>query len=184
MLVVGILAAALAVPASASRTDPTKLVLHQIDVPPLYLLEESESMLLPRLVLGEGVSAEVRRELSRTGYQTGYYATYRNTSPPYWRTIRSYSYAFRRPAGAKTFLGILDRASRGQSRATRRSSANIGDRAWVYSETPRDGTTVVVWRHGRVVAGVTCERVARHRANALALARKQERRIAAALRQG
>jgi hypothetical protein len=64
----------------------------------------------------------------------------------------------------------------------RPSSIRLGDEARVYTTGAPDEGTAVVWRHGRVVAFVSCTEMARHRALCLAQARKQQRRIAAALR--
>jgi hypothetical protein len=57
----------------------------------------------------------------------------------------------------------------------------LADEAWLYDDTAEDGT-VVAWRHGRVVAYVSCSEMANHGALALALARKQQRRIVALTR--
>ena len=52
----------------------------------------------------------------------------------------------------------------------------------MYSSSSPDGGTVVIWRYSRVVAWVMCQEMAAHRKLAIALARKQQQRIAAALR--
>jgi len=167
-----VIAVVLALPASAASLDPKGLVLHQIDVPTGYLLDESQSLVLPG-------------DFARSGRLTGYYALYRNTSPPYWRTIVSVSHVFRRPEGARTFLRMLDREARRESTGSlERRSVDIGAQGWIYTVRAPDRITVVVWRHGRVVAQVncSCSKTSGKQALALALARKQQRRIAAALR--
>jgi hypothetical protein len=50
------------------------------------------------------------------------------------------------------------------------------------SVDPETPATFVIWREGRVTALVVCQLMNGHRKLALALARTQQRRIAAALR--
>ena len=62
----------------------------------------------------------------------------------------------------------------------RRTALRIGGQGWVYGAPGRSGTVnVVVWRYDRVYAGVGVWGVTK--ARAIAMARTQQRRIAAAL---
>ena len=169
MGLVVLMALALAVPSSAAqRLDGRKLVLQEAEIPDTYVFDRGSSLsLVPR-------TREARREAARVGLVGGYYAVYRDVSPPFWRTIKSSATVGTNRDRARAFTkgtGIM------RARGVRRVA--VGDAGWI--ATSGDATSVA-WYHGRVAAQVVCEKVARHRAVALALARKQERRIAAALR--
>jgi hypothetical protein len=64
----------------------------------------------------------------------------------------------------------------------RRNPTAIGAEGWVYTARSLDTGTLVLWRYGRVVALLACQEMTSHRSLALSLARKQQRRIAGALR--
>jgi hypothetical protein len=89
---------------------------------------------------------------------------------------------FGRVAGATAYLEWLEGTIRKKGpRETRRSASHLGDGPWMYTTSSLDTGTLVFWRHGRVVAHVGCRQMTNHRRLAVALARKQQRRLLAAL---
>ena len=65
-------------------------------------------------------------------------------------------------------------------RSMRRSRLRIGSEGWVYGEASSSSTlSFIVWRYDRIYAGVAAWGVTK--ARAIAMARAQQRRIAAAL---
>jgi hypothetical protein len=183
-LAVALLAAAVfALPASAASVDPRVFVLHQADVPAHYLLDEDNSMGFDFSRPLPGLDDDARRLVSRFGFVNGYVARYLNSAPPRWRYIDSVAFVFRRAEGAKTYLAWMDRSLRAQGGpAIRRTPLALGAAGWMYTSRSRETGTQILWRYGRVVASLTCQQMTRHRTLALALARKQQRQIVAALR--
>ncbi len=179
-----ILAATLAVPASAANVSPIELVLRQIEVPPQYQLDEDNSFAIPNAYLA--AKPEGRRIVARSGRLGGYYARYTNygsAASPRWRYVNSAADVFRRPDGAAVYLTWYEKQLRKElTGPMKRTSANIGTMARVYSSSSPDDGTVVIWRYSRVVAWVMCQEMTNHRRLAIALARKQQQRIAAAVR--
>ena len=173
--------AVLAPSAVGARPGPKALVLQASDVPAGYAFDADNSMAYPRGA-DFGGAAEIGRVLRRTGFAGGYVVRYTNTGPPRWRYINSAAFLFERPGGAERFLSWLDASLRKQ-RGVRllRRAVDLGQRGWLYTSGSADVGTAVQWRHGRVVAIVTCQQMTRHRPLALGHAAKQERRIAAAL---
>ena len=171
--------AALALPASAANVNPRVFVLSRFDVPAHYEFDEDNSTILP----GELASgyAGGRPVVARAGYVNGYLASYLNVDPPRWHHVASAAFVFRRAEGARMYLAWFDEAFK-KHNATQRRTVDLGDAGWIYVSRSRDNGTHVAWRSGRVVALVLCEWMTPHRALALAMARKQQRRIADALR--
>ena len=165
VLLLVLVALVVTVPASAQHLDARKLVLRDAEVPRGYLFEPVSSLALVP------TTPEGRREAARVGLVGGYYAVFRDTSPPKLRTISSMALVYTTRARARAALG-------GNLGPTSKR-VRIGDEAWVKSSNDATG---VAWREGRIEARVVCEEMAGHRALALALARKQQRRIAASLR--
>jgi hypothetical protein len=174
-------AAVLALPASAAGVDPRLFVLRQIDVPPRYDFDEDNSLLIPSGARLAGVPDESAKALVRLGFVGGYIARYTNYGPPRWRYVNSVAFVFREAKGARSYLPLMVKSgfAQGGGRARR---VNLGDEALLYSSSSRSTGTAIIWRHGRVVAYVSCSQMTEHRALALAQARKQQRRIAAELR--
>jgi hypothetical protein len=170
-------AAVFALPASAARIDPRLLVLHQVDVPARYVFDEDNSLLFTRAMVDSGRD-DGARALARAGFVNGYFARYANYGPPHWSYVNSGAYAFRQPKGARTYL--LRMKAEFAKRSVRPQRLGLGDEGWLFMvSTSTDTGTSVLWRHGRVIAWVSCLEMTRHRSLALAQARKQERRIAA-----
>ena len=88
------------------------------------------------------------------------------------------------PAGGRGGVPRLVQPANGKELTgpMKRTSIDIGTSARVYSSSSADDGTVVIWRYSRVVAWVMCQEMAAHRKLAIALARTQQQRIAAALR--
>lgn len=173
--------AAFAPPASAANINPRVFVLHASDVPAHYEFGTDDSFVLPRAFVARDAEGE---RVARAGYVSGYLASYINTDPPKWKGIVSAAFVFRRAEGARMFLALLDKWTRketGEQYAGRRSNVDIGDGGWMYVARSRDTGTQVGWRSGRVVGLIVCHWMTPHRALALAMAPKQQLRIAAAL---
>jgi hypothetical protein len=171
--------ALLAVPASAAQIDPAKLVLRQADVPRGFVLDRGESGTRPNaLELKENPEIRVVVRWGRvTGYQAAY--TRRAHSPG---TIEARADVFNGAKGAHKLLVWADSELRKSGFAgQKRAAANIGAESWVHWAGGSNlDLSVVVWRHGRVFAGVMGLGLSKDRT--LALARVQQRRIAAAFR--
>lgn len=173
--------AVLAVPAAAADVNPKALVLPQSEFPAGFRLDPPNTMVLSNQY--ESRTSEARTLIARSGRLTGYRVTAARTAGPEFRlvaAIESRADLFRQAEGARYMLRWFDRDLRDHdpNKRLERLDAGIGVEAWVYTSIP--GLTLVVWRHGRVFARVTT--IAVSRKQTLALARKQQRRIAAALR--
>ena len=97
VLALTVVAAMLAVPASAANVSPIELVLRQIEVPPGYQLDEDNSFAIPNAYLA--ANPEGRKLIARTGRLGGYYARYTNygsAASPRWRYVNSAADVFRR----------------------------------------------------------------------------------------
>ncbi len=171
----------LALPASAASVDPSKLVLRPVDVPAGFQLDRrgvltnaEESAGAPRL------AAFFRR----TGRVSGFEAIFETKEGgPLGPSIESRTDIYERTSGARAHLGYIDgEMKRSGIRRLTRAKADIGAEAWVYAArgAGSGGYTLVAWRYRRVFAGVLSLDVSK--ARTLALARVQQRRIAAALR--
>jgi hypothetical protein len=183
ILLVAVVSLALAVPASSAELDPSMLVLRQSDVPAGFRVERDES----------GVRANARRArdtpelkglFARAGRVTGYEATFgridRKTLEIY--LVESHVDVLRERRGAVMVLDEFDRQARvklGRQVTLRRSPAEVGDAGWLYRGKTTKPFAIVGWRHGRVFAVVFTLNVSPEQT--LALARAQERRIAAAI---
>ncbi len=179
-LVVGFAALALTVPASAASVDPRLFALTQADVPRGYAFDENNSLLLSKATVDRGANEE-SRFLKRHRFQGAYFGTYLNTEPPKWRFVHSGAYVFSAATGAVAFERYA-RAKRVTPLTFRGRRLNLGDEAWLYTGRSATDGSAVVWRYRRVIAYVTCTDMSGHRELALALARKQQRRIVALTR--
>jgi hypothetical protein len=165
---------AVAVPSSAASVSPKLYALSQADVPEGYFFDKDNSLLLSKATV-DRASNDESRLLRRLGFLGAYLGAYLNTSPPKWRFIHSGAFVFRAASGARGLVrtwrmkGPAPFSGRGER-------IQLGDEAWLYKDTTQGGSAVV-WRHGRVVAYVSCTEMANHRVLALRLARKQQRRI-------
>ena len=95
--------------------------------------------------------------------------------------IESRADLFRRPAGARLLLDWFDREVKkeGATKLTR-DAVDIGAGGWFFTHREAAiGFTLVVWRHDRVVAYILA--LGPPTKQVIALARAQQRRIAATL---
>jgi hypothetical protein len=175
----------LAAIASAAGLDPRSLVLTQADMPAGYRLDRNDSFVMSNARFSGGIRAN-EKLVARSGRITGYLATYERRAGERLRTIRSRTDVLATPAGARLLLSALD-ASMRKTNAKRppllaygRERAGIGGEGWVHWSGSPGYFVFVMWRHGRVLGVVDSWGVGRERT--LALARVQQRRLAAALR--
>jgi hypothetical protein len=169
----------LAAPAAGASNDPRAYVLGQVDVPKGFELSEENSLLLTAGML-VGDTDEASKLLRRAGFQGAYLAGYINAAPPHWKFLHTGAFLFRTAAGARTFVRSTRSFALGPFPARGRR-LDLGDEAWTRSTSSPDDATAVVWRYQRIVAYVVCSDMSGHRRVAQALARKQQRRIAATL---
>jgi hypothetical protein len=163
-----------AVAATAAGIEPRALVLQEGDLPPHYEFQPGSS--------GTVRAVGAPDALVRPGLKGGYYATYWGDSGSS-KTIVSAAYVYRSASGSTAALAAVDRAARrNRPPSLARRPVRIGETGWLYTERTRDHGTSIVWRFGRVLAIVNCSAPRGHEKLALALARKQQRRVAAALR--
>jgi hypothetical protein len=178
LTLIAVCAAALALPAHAAEVDPQRLVLQEDDVPKGYQLDEDNTLALPNSVLRRA-RPEMRSIIARSGRVNGQATRYTNYGPPHWRYIVSWVDVFRTPQGAKLYydwyLQLLRREGSGSFRPAKPPVGDAG------VEQSGGRKTAIVWREGRAVAILSCQLMNGHRKLAHALARSQQRRIAAAL---
>ena len=175
---VAIAAAVLPQAAARAGVQPSALVLRATDVPAHYDFDKDNSRPLPKAFMA--TNPVTRHLLDRTGYVNGHVVRFLNSDPPRWRYVTSQAFIFRTAAGARVFLASL--GNRLGARAHRRKAVDLGDAGWSYVSASSEPGAVVAWRFGRVVGVVACQEMAGRRALSLALARKQQRRIAKAPR--
>jgi len=167
--------ALLCVPLAAAELDPSRLALAQADVPPGYRLDERTSGVRSNAMESKG-KAEVQRLLARTGRTTGYEAEFDKRE----LRIESRIDVFRRAGGARIFLDWFEVEMRKAGvLGLTRSRARIGAGGWTYAGRAPSAFTLVVWRYDRVFGGVVATGLSK--AQVFALARVQQRRMAAAL---
>jgi hypothetical protein len=164
----------LATPAAAAL-EPSRLVLGPADVPAGFTLDPTESGL--RTNARETKEFPAAREYYRRWKRvTGYQALYRKGASK----LEARADVFRSRSGAGAMLDLADREWRkagisGQTRAP----FDLGDRGVVYSASGDRTLTLVLWREGRVFAGL--QGVGLPRAQTVALARAMQRGIAGAV---
>jgi hypothetical protein len=172
-LPIALVVLALAAPAAAAELDPSLLVLRGTDVPAGFQLVPDET----------GIRTNALEARTSTGWSfirrwkrvTGYGAVYERGAAK----VEARADVFRAAAGAEALLVWVDREWRRTGGAFQgRATIRIGTRGVVYS-SGGDAQTLVLWRHGRVFAGVNFLGLSRKQS--IAVARQQERRIAAAL---
>jgi hypothetical protein len=174
-LLVVVVAALLGAPAATAQVDPGRLVLRQADVPAGFRLQPRESGVRTNAL--ESREAEARRLIARSGRRIGYQTRFDRAG----RTIQSRADLCRNARGARVFLGAIDDEMRkGGIRGLVRLRVGLGGGGWLYTGRVEPAFVLVVWSYRRAFAGVVTTGLSR--AATLALARKQQRRIADALR--
>jgi hypothetical protein len=177
LLAAALASVAVALPASAAEIEPRALVLAREDVPSGFRLSPGESGLRTNELEAKQYP-ETRELFKRWRRITGYQAVYGR------RNARLLSRAdlFRSARGAGKLLARVDlefRRSGARAGAVRRTRTSLGSGGWLYAAPRLGGYTVVAWRYRRVFATVIGTRLPTSRP--VALARAQQRRIAAAL---
>jgi hypothetical protein len=161
--------------ARASEVDPSRLVLASADLPRAIALDRRESGL--RTNAREGRDGREARELiARSGRITGYERTWQGGTI----TLGSRADLCRRPAGARLLYDVVrEEMTKGGIKGLRDAPAGVGAESRIYTGAVPAAFTLVVWRYDRVFSGVVA--VGLTKSQTLALARKQQRRIAVAL---
>jgi hypothetical protein len=174
--VVVALAAALPAAASTAEVDPSRLVLRHADVPAGFQVDADDTGV--RTNAREAKSEpRFKTLLQRWGRVTGYEVEFDRADA----SIGSRADVLRTAKGAEQMLDwyLLEVRKIG-IRGFIRTQLELGDEGWMYrSRTPAQ-FTIVTWRSGRVFAGLGTTGLTNARTRALA--QKQQRRIAAALR--
>jgi hypothetical protein len=165
-------AAALAVPASAAQVNPKALVLQQRDLPADFQLDRTKSGVLTNAEARDPVDPAF---VTRAGRITGYFVQY--VQPGRGSGIQSQVDLFRKPGGARMMLERVHESWLNLANGDPSGRARIGTEGWFFGG---DVDTIVYWRYGRAAAYVLGINMSKQRT--LALARLQQRRIAAALR--
>jgi hypothetical protein len=164
-------------PAGAAQVDPKGLLLRQSDLPAGFRLLPDQSGPRPNRELVSG-GADHARQVQRSGRVSGYVRIWNLRTRDDAQLISSLADLCRTASGADVWLAWLDARARLQSAQLghMRQRLRIGDEGWAYSD--QDSATVG-WRQGRAVALLSTWGPGLRKA--LALARAQQRRIAAAL---
>ena len=162
--------------ASGATPSPKALVLQQADVPGGFTLVRDESGVRTNEAEARA-SAEAGAFFARWKRVTGYQTMWKRREAK----IEARSDLFRRVAGAEALLALTDREWRASGASGQsRSALRIGTRGVVYWLGGSRRQALVFWRDGRVFSAISG--LGMPRAQTIELARKQQRRIAAALR--
>jgi hypothetical protein len=174
-VVCSVLVALVAAPALASGVDPSALALRQADVPAGFTLDRSQSGARSNAIEAKE-SPDAGRFFARWHRVTGYQTVWKRRD----QRIEARADVFTNAAGSEKLLAWTDREVRRSGiKGISRARARIGAGGWIY-RGGFEGQTVVIWRYRHVWAGVGGR--AMGSALTLDLARRQQRRIAAALR--
>jgi hypothetical protein len=175
LVLCSVVVALLAAPALAAGVDPSALALRQADVPPGFTLDRSESGVRTNAVEAKE-SPEAGRFFARWHRVTGYQTVWERRE----RRIEARADVFASAEGSQKLLEWADRQLRLSGiKGLERAPVRIGAGGWTYGGGVDFGA-VVIWRYRLVWAGIGGTRLGP--AVALDLARKQQQRIAAALR--
>ncbi len=161
-----------AFPASAATVDPQTLVLAKVDLPSGFRVDVKETGLRTNELEAKEYPP-TRQLFARWKRTTGYQARYRRGSS----VIEARVDLFRAADGARRMLEWIDlEARKAGFQGQKRAPVRIADAGWMHW-VPGGSFTLVIWRDGRSSSGVFGRGITRERA--LALARAQQRRIAA-----
>jgi hypothetical protein len=162
--------------AAAASPNPGTMVLRASDVPQGFVVDPAETGLRTNEREWRD-EPETRRLFRRAGRVTGYESRFDRKLD----SIASRVDLCRGPAGPGLLLDYFDEEMRKAGiKGLYRSRLALGDEAWLYGDRKGEVITFVVWREGRVFSGVVGNGITR--ARTLALARLQQRRVAAAVR--
>lgn len=174
LAVVVLVVLAVALPAGAATIDPKALVVGPAQVPAGFRVDRDETGLRTN-----GREArdypETRSRFRRWGRVTGYQARYERSD---LASIETRVDVFRDGSGAQKLHRWVDRETQKSGiKGIVRARVRIGSEGAIYSFGK---FRLVYWRDGRVWSGMSTRDLTT--ARTLALARAQQRRIAAALR--
>ena len=177
LVIAGILAL-IATPTSSARLNPTAMVLRQGDVPSGYTVLRANTGLLTNAKAAQG-NVELTRGFASWKRITGYSVEYDGGVAG---TIASRVDLFRQPYGSRRFLAwVAESTPPNTGLSLVRREAGLGDEAFVFRKDFGSTVFVVVeWRYRNVSAHVGADSVGVK--GAIALARVQQHRFAAALR--
>ena len=166
--------ALVAAQALAASVDPSVLALRQADVPAGFTLDRSDSGVRSNASEAKE-SPEAKRFFARWHRLTGYQTVWHRRE----QRIEARADVFASAAGSQKLLGWADRQLRLSGiKGLERVRVRVGAGGWMY-RGGFDGQAVVIWRYRHVWAGIGVRRISP--TLTLDLARKQQRRIAAAL---
>jgi hypothetical protein len=181
----GLPGAAATAPTSSSATDPKALVLQLRDVPAGF--ERTTGRYVSNAQANR--ESSVKKNYAKLGRITGYEAEFEKEAILGILQISSTASTYKTAAGAHNSIRIsVQAADANREVRFRRLSVGgrLGHEAYFHKATmTRDGTKVdvfaVTWRTGRIYAGVLAAALAGSAdpADVVALARKQQSRIAA-----
>jgi hypothetical protein len=169
----------------AVQLDPRSLTLRPTDAPKGFEPLRDGSRYWPNTALTGNIAA---RLVARSHRVNGYQALYQQRKGSRVKEILSRADVFKHSDGARFIFDWMDRdqrksnAVRIQKRGEdpyRRTPANIGAGAWIYSQRLPANYVLLFWRYGRVVAWIRTWGVGVDKT--VALARLQQRRIASVL---
>lgn len=165
---------------AAAAPDPSALVLRSSDVPLVYELDRDRSGPYSNARIGK--SERIRMLIARTGRVTGYQARWELVQHGSTRsTITSTADLYRDEAGARLSLKLsVAEVGKAGIKGFRPRPLRIGDGGWFAYRKLSDELAWVLWRSGRVVGSVSGFGI--RPVETLALARAQQKRIAAATR--
>jgi hypothetical protein len=160
---------------AATALDPSALVIRASDVPVGYRLERSESGLRTN-ALEAKETPEATRLFRRWGRVTGYQMIFERGES----SIEARSDVFRSATGARELQRWAEREVRLSGiRGIRRANPGIGAQSLLVEMRAPRAEVYVYWRYGVVWSALGGHNLGR--AQVLALARLQQRRIAATL---
>lgn len=160
-----------ALPASAARVDPKGLVLQRSDVPAGFRLDLSKSGVVSN---AETADPSDPTFMARAGRITGYFVQY--VQPRTGSGLQSQVDLFRKPGGARMMLGRVHGSWMRLANGDPWGRVRVGDEGWFFGGQV---DTAVYWRRGRAVGLVLGINLGK--ARTVALARKQDQRIAASI---
>lgn len=171
---VALVALLAATAASAADVHPRRLALQQADLPEGFVLDRGESGV--RTNAGEvRKHPELAQLFERVDRVTGYSVEFRKGTS----FVGSRADLVERPEGARLLLDWYDNEVRkGGIAGLRRKRGGVGSSSWLYWQESAK-LTLVAWRYRRVFAAVLGTDLTREQT--LALARAQQRRIAATI---
>jgi hypothetical protein len=162
-----------AVSAGAATVDPKALVVGPAQVPAGFRLDADETGLRTNEIEARE-HPETRGRFRRWGRVTGYQARYERGN---LASIETRVDLFESASGARKLHRWVDRETQKSGiKGVVRARARIGSEGAIYSF---GDSRIVYWRYGRAWSGMSTDRLTT--ARVLALARAQQRRIAAAL---